>query len=240
MSDSGVMVRALLVTDDLRTINSLSYLMQRLAIHVEICSDMPSASGKLCRAKFEAVIIDFNQQKPALELLHRVRESTAHNGSILFALLPEGGENKSPTDLAVHFVIRRPISTTEASRTFKAAYSLLVRERRRCFRCSLEIPVMVQRASAFSATATTENISEGGMALSSVPQVRVGEKVKLSFHLPGTPKPLLTPAEVCWINGDRMGLQFCHVPASVHESIQRWLGERLDSSLPQHLSAGSD
>lgn len=234
------MVRALLVTDDLRAINSLSYLMQRLAIHVEICSDMPSASGKLCRAKFEAVIIDFNQQKPALELLHRVRESTAHSGSILFALLPEGGENKSPTDLAVHFLIQRPISTADASRTFKAAYALLVRERRWCFRCSVEIPVTVQRVSAFAATATTANISEGGIAATSVPGLRVGEKVKLSFHLPGTPKPLVTPAEVCWTKGDRMGLQFCNVPANVHESIQSWLGERLDASLPQHLSAGSD
>ncbi len=109
MAAPEVSVRLLLVTDDLETINFVAHILQRLAITVEICSDSAVAKAKLCRSKFEAVRVDFADQKAATELLQSVSESTAHKSCIRFALLPPLPVMERATDVPVHFSTRRPV-----------------------------------------------------------------------------------------------------------------------------------
>lgn len=232
-----VSVRLLLVTDDLETINFLCHVLQRLAISVEICSDTPSAAGKLCRAKFEAVVIDFREQKAAEELVQTISESVAHKACIRFALLPASPAMERVADLPVHFSIRRPLSSIEVIRMFKAAYPMMVRERRRCFRAPVEVSVKLARVSGVSANGNTVNISEGGMAITSSAGLSVGEQVRITVHLPGSPAAISAHAEVCWTKDDRCGLQFCSLPSKTQEALQQWLAKRLDASLPERPAA---
>jgi len=49
--------------------------------------------------------------------------------------------------------------------SFKAAYGLIVREKRRYFRCPVEVPVAILRTALPAVHGSTVNVSEGGMSI---------------------------------------------------------------------------
>jgi len=51
-------VRVLLVSDDIQIIDNLCHCMEQMAMHVDVCSDIASATRKLCHSKFEALVVD--------------------------------------------------------------------------------------------------------------------------------------------------------------------------------------
>ena len=140
-------VRVLLVSGDIQTIDTLCEFMEQLAMHVEVCSDVASAAGKLCHSKFDGVIVDFHDRAEALELLKKQREMTSYKSAVAIALLKNSDEMPSAFRAGASFVLVRPLSPTVLMRTLKASYPLMVRERRRSFRCPLQIPIFVSAGS---------------------------------------------------------------------------------------------
>ena len=60
----------------------------------------------------------------------------------------------------------------------------MVRERRRSFRCPVQIPVYVSIGSQPEFMAISANISEVGIALTNSPGLQVGDRVGLRLTLP--------------------------------------------------------
>src|ERR1700733_8615487 len=79
-------VRALLVSGDIQVIDTLCESMGKMAMHVDICSDFASATGKLCHSKFEALVVDFKDRGAALDLLKKSREMTSHKAVVVLAI----------------------------------------------------------------------------------------------------------------------------------------------------------
>lgn len=226
-------VRALLISGDIQTIENLCHLMEKKAIQVEVCSDSKAAGRKLCRSKFEAIIVDFKNEPAALELVKKPRQMTSHKGAVVIALLNNADEMPSAFRAGASFSLARPFLQTTLLRTFNAAYPLMVRERRRYYRYPLQVSVQISGDSRSEFSATTVNISEGGLALATSISMRVGERVQVKLKLPGTERTVSLGSEVCW-NDDlgRVGLEFVHVPNATLESLQIWLSNRLEECLP--------
>ena len=117
-------VRVLLVSGDIQTIDTLCDYMEQLAMHVEVCSDIASAAGKLCHSKFEGVIVDFHDRAPALELLKKQREMTSYKSAVVIAVLNTSDEMPSAFRAGASFVLVKPLSPTVLMRTLKASYPL--------------------------------------------------------------------------------------------------------------------
>jgi CheY-like chemotaxis protein len=231
---SGIGVRVLLVSGDIQIIDTLCHFMEQLAMNVEVCSDFNSATRKLCHAKFEGVIVDFKDVAKALEFVKKSREMTSHRGAVVVAILNSSCEMPSAFRAGASFTLVRPLPPPRLIRTLRAAYSLMVRERRRYYRCPLQIPVHVSPSSRNDFVATAVNISEGGMALATSVAMQVGERVHLRLTLPGTDSPARISSEVCWNdNAGRVGLGFVHIPGAALEKLQSWLADRLEESLPE-------
>jgi len=225
-------VRVLLVSGDIQTIDTLCDYMEQLAMHVEVCSDTASAAGKLCHSKFEGVIVDFHDRAPALELLKKQREMTSYKSAVVIAILNNSDEMPSAFRAGASFVLVRPLSPTVLLRTLRASYPLMVRERRRSFRCPLRMLIYISPGSGPEFTATSVNISEGGIALTTRAGLQVGERVVLRLTLPGLQDAARIGAEVCWNdNAGRVGMEFVQVPRPVKEQLVAWLADRLGESL---------
>jgi hypothetical protein len=82
------------------------------------------------------------------------------------------------------FVFERPLSTQSIRNTLKPAYGLILRERRRYFRCPISIPVTVLRRNIPEVRYHGVNISAEGMALSTFVPLNIGEDVQIQFTLP--------------------------------------------------------
>ncbi len=233
MSTKPIGVRVLLVSDDIETIDTLCHYMEQMMMHVEVCSDSTAASRKLCHAKFEAIVVDFNKPSAALELVKKPREMTSHKGSIVIAVLNSSAEMPAAFRAGASFALVKPLLPAILMRTLRASYPLMVRERRRSYRCPLQIAVRVSSSSRPEFVANSVNISEGGMALTSPVELQVGERVNLKFTLPERETPAKISGEICWTDETgRLGLEFVQVPASMAEHLQSWLATRLEECLP--------
>ena len=229
---ASISVRVLLVSDDIQTIDTLCQSMEQMAMHVEVCSDIGLAGRKLCHAKFEAVVVDLNKMAEGLELIKKPREMTSHKGAVVLAILNNENEMPVAFQAGANFVLAKPLLQPLLRRTLRASYPLMVREKRRYYRCPLQISVPISSAARQEFVATSVNISEGGMALASPVRLQVGEKINLKLKLPGTENAEKISSEVCWADDTgRVGLEFVQVPVRTMEQLQNWLSDRLEEHL---------
>jgi CheY-like chemotaxis protein len=226
-------VRVLLVSDDIETIEILCHSMEQLAMHVEVCSDSDSATRKLCHTKFEALIVDLKDSAQALELIKKPRQMTSHKGAVVLAILNHNTEMPSVFRAGASFALVKPFSPGMLLRTLRASYPLMVRERRRSYRCPIQTPVEVSGDTCPAFIANSVNISEGGIALVSSVILHVGERLILKLTLPHTEITTRINCEVCWTDEKGLaGLEFVRVPANLADKLQSWLAARLEECLP--------
>jgi hypothetical protein len=203
------MGRVLLVCADSTAIQQLAEGMQQLAIATEVCVDVSMALRLLNRKKFEAVIVDF---------------------AITDSAKPAG------LDLQPNFLLEKPLSPTTVGRTLKAAFGLIVRERRRSFRCPIEVPASIQ-ANGEEVNCHLVNISEGGLAITQSPALKPGAQVRVLFELPGQSVRFKIESEVCWYDEKgRAGLRSLMIPSEQKSILQQWLAVKLEEDLPESVA----
>jgi ActR/RegA family two-component response regulator len=225
--------RVLLVSDDATTIEQLSEPIQRLALAVEQCCDVASALSRLQRAKFEAVIVDFRLGAQAGEVVAGTRNAASNEHAVVFTISDGQEEASDAFKAGSTFLLRRPLSASSIDQSLKAAYGLIVRERRRYFRCPVEVPLAILATGMLTAYGQTVNISEGGMALTAAAPLKPGDQSRLHFTLPGDDFEFQLESTVCWAREQRLGLQF--LSPHLTSRLQEWLSSRLEETMPQSI-----
>ena len=227
---------ALLVCNDPPTIGQLTRVMQQFAIVSEVCTDVPAALQLLNGRKFEAVIVDLRLGEQTRELLERVRISPANRTAVTFAIADETTPAAKP-EAQTNFVLVRPLTEESVSKTVRAAYGLIVRERRRYFRCPVTVPADVRENDTEQIHCQTMNVSEGGLALSTSVQFKLRALVGIQFTLPGQSSEIDAESEICWYDGrTRAGLQFRALPSRQQSLLHAWLAQRLEETLPESVA----
>lgn len=210
--------------------------MQQLALSQEVCGEIPTALVLLNRRKFDAVLVDLQLQGEVNAVLDRVRRSPSNRTAVLFAVSDSDAETVSAFKAGSNFVLRRPLSLTAISKTLKVAYGLILRERRRYYRCQVKIPATICSPGMPNVHGQTLNISENGMAITTSASLRPGVEVQVHFHLPGHASEFVVGAVICWCKETYLGLQFTSVSAHLTSELQGWLLGRLEESLPAPLA----
>jgi CheY-like chemotaxis protein len=234
MSSPGTaMGRVLLVSNDSTAIEQVAEAMQRFAIATEVCNDVNMALSLLNRQKFEAVVVDFGLER-AGEILEQVRLSSSNRTAITLAIT----NSQEPGALRIqpNFMVAKPLSESSVERTLKAAFGLIVRERRRSFRCPVTIPAVIL-SNGKEADCKVVNISEGGMAIAESPSLKPGVQVRVLFTLPGQSDRFAFESEVCWYDEKgRAGLRSLIIPSEQRSTLQNWLGAKLEEDLPESVA----
>lgn len=224
----------LVVSNDAVTIAQLNESMGKLAMSSETCPEVPTALGLLNSQKFEAVMVDFKLGQ-AQAIIEKIRLSPSNRTAVIFAISDSDAETATAYKTGSNFVLRRPLSPSSIDRNMRVAYGLIVRERRRYFRCPVEIPAIISKPDA-EIRGQTVNISEGGIAISTSVPLGPGIKVQVEFTLPGHKSPFVVGAAVCWCKDTYLGLQFTSLSPQVSTELQEWLARRLEESLPSSVT----
>lgn len=233
MSSEPVMTRALLVCRDIQAIESLCHCAQQIGIQVEVCSDFASATKKLCRSKFEAVIIDLATGPGAFDLITKLHGMTSHKKAVLFAICDGDEQRKAAFQTGATLLLERNLAPVAVLRTFRAAYPMMVAERRRYFRYPIDTAVFVKTEASPEFKARSVNLSEAGMAISSSEPLSSGEHIRVRLCLPSTTDCLTLAAEIRWANADGLaGVEFHRVAPSTKERLQNWLAARFEECAP--------
>jgi len=226
----------LLVSNDASAIKQLSASVQQLAMSPEACSEVGVALGLLNRRKFEAVIVDLQLGDQAKAVLEKVRLSPSNRTAVIFAISNSDAETAGAFKDGSNFVMRRPLSPASIDRSLKVAYGLIVRERRRYFRCPVEILAAIYSPGMPAVHGRTLNISEGGVAINTSLSLKPGVQVKLQFTLPDHATQFEAESTVCWSKESYLGFQFTSLSPQLTSELQEWLARRLEETFPESVS----
>jgi CheY-like chemotaxis protein len=226
---------ALLVSADPVTIQQLSHALQELSISPDVCREVPAAVRLLNRQKFDAVIVDLQLGEQSGLILGEVHLSPSNRTAVTFAISGSDAEGTAFRKRS-EFVFERPLSTQSIHSILKPAYGLILRERRRYFRCPISIPVTILRQSMPEVRCYSVNISEGGMAVSTFVPLIAGEDVQVHFTLPDHKGPFLAESKICWLKSGRLGVRFVSLSEERKSELQGWLSQKLEEMLPEFVA----
>jgi ActR/RegA family two-component response regulator len=225
---------ALLVSTDSVAIKQFSHALRELSITADVSREIQAAIGLLNRRKFEAVIVDFQLGEQSGLILDEVHLSSSNKTAVTFGI-----SNDAVTTSAFRqksqFVFERPLSAQSIRKTLKPAYGLILRERRRYFRCPISIPVIIQRESRREIQCTSVNISAAGMALGTQVPLVPGQNVRVQFTLPDHETPVVAESTICWSNTGHLGVRFVSVSDDHKSELQAWLSQKLEQILPEFV-----
>jgi hypothetical protein len=85
-------------------------------------------------------------------------------------------------------------------------------------------------------TATSTNVSEGGMAIRILGKLPKDAEAQFRFTLPTTNISLELKGQVAWADGTgHAGIRFIEVPQSSQYQLEKWLTDRLQDAVPARL-----
>jgi len=218
-------LQLLVLCSDDKIVRVLRRVLSDLEIDVEICLDADSAVRKLTRRRFEAVVVDCNDEEVAATVLKSVRSAPCNKRSVAVALIDGQNALRSAFALGAHFVLYKPISAERARTSFRAARALMKCERRRNTRVAVQIPVgLVTENGARQRKALTSDISQGGMSLRLARRAEDSGPIRIKFTLPGTDNNIECAAEVAWEGGGpQAGIRFVNLSPEKRDQLKAWL-----------------
>jgi hypothetical protein len=227
---------ALLVSVDPVTIQQVSHELQELSISSDVCPEVPPSIRLLNCRKFDAVIVDLQLREQAEAILDEVHLSPSNRTAVTFAISGSDAAATAVFRKKASFVFERPLSAETIRTTLKPAYGLILRERRRYFRCPVALPVTILRQSSPEVRCCSVNISEGGMAVNTFVPLSPGEEVQVQFRLPGHEVPFLAESRICWRKTGHLGVRFVSFSPEPKSKLQDWLSKKLEETLPEFVA----
>jgi CheY-like chemotaxis protein len=215
-------LQALLVSADDSAAEMLGRLLPMFGIAMDRSSDPETTLARIQQQKFDALIVDYDDQKAADEVVQVTKRLGAHPLSI--ALVSESGKVRSILSGGAHFVLYKPLSEDASKAGLRAAAALLSRERRRAFRVPVQAPVAITLPDERKIDGILLDLSETGMdVLTAEPQVP-GALLAFQFQLPDGALEVEAHGQVAWANPNgQTGVHFLDVPQEVSEQLSKWL-----------------
>lgn len=229
-------LESLLLSRDPEVIRVLQPALEKLSIDVEVCRGAGSGQEILRTEKFDAIIVDCDDLKGAVEVLEGLRKSASNRNSVTFAILNGSTTTQQAFRMGANFVLQKPVSALNAMRCFSAAVNFMLRERRRYFRHPMESSATLAFSEGQKLKVSLTNLSEGGMAIFFRGPLPKGTVSTVSFKLPGTASPLETKVQIAWIDdAGRAGLRFIETPKESRAQLDAWLAGQCEKMGPQEI-----
>jgi len=222
---------AVIYSKDERVLRILRSLLADLSIEAEFAPGAAEAMDGLRRRKYDAIFAECDDPDGAT-VLRAVRRSRHNQRSVAFVIGPDPTAGPLAAELGVHFVLQKPVVTEKAKRTLKAAYGLMMREKRMHFRHEVAAPASL-RTEKSALTATIRNLSAGGTMLETSGVLKKGQAIQIRFMLPESTVVVETAARVVWCDPTgRTGLQFEFAAEEPRRALAEWAAAR--SVEPKH------
>lgn len=237
-------IHALLISPDTEMSVLFSRMFEEIGIAIETCNDESHVPEILSHSKFEALVLDFDNTSSALPIICSLRESSSSKDAIVFTVATQVPERQVALAHGANFAFERPFLLPQIREALRAAHALMLRDRRRYFRCPAENPVRLTRTSGETVEGLTINISGNGMAIAVPCVLQAGERLNVSFYLLEPNLTVEALGTVVWDDKHgKSGIGFECTSKEVGKRLAAWLDaqfyRRLKSSnvsLPDRLS----
>jgi CheY-like chemotaxis protein len=218
------MLEFVLMSDDYATFTAVSAGVKKFGAALTFVPSSDSARNCLARRKIDAVFVD-HQVPGALQFIDSIRKGTSNSKVMIFACVADSSVSPAAVSAGANVVIKKPITADGVTMHITLAKELMMSERRRYFRHSVNLHVLLKDEDSQQHAKITD-LSEGGMAVRAARPLKHSSLVEFAFDLSfGT--NLVGKGQVAWTNTDGMAgiiIRFFHGTGQVQ--LRAWLDAR--------------
>jgi len=223
---------ALLVLTDDSTAERLRQILAEFQVESEYCSESHVATQKLAERRYDAVIVDLEDQSAAESILEQVRQSQISKNAVTISLLDDKSLVRRAFGMGANFILYKPVAEEPARASLRAAIALLKRERRRSFRVPVQLPVTLSWHGAPEVEGIMLDLSENGMDVLSAQPLQQSQALHVHFSLPDLSQIGAT-GQVAWANSNgQAGVEFVDFPDGQKQIVQDWLSANAPDGPP--------
>src|SRR6516225_7108903 len=193
-------LQALLVSSDDSAADVLGRVLSGFGIATDRSSDPETTMARIQQQKFDALVVDFDDQTAAENVL--LESKKIGNSPLSIALVADTGKVRQILSGGAHFVLYKPVSEEAAKAGLKAAAALLSRERRKAFRVPVQAPVEITLPDARKLDGILLDLSETGMDVLTAERQTAGSLLAFTFELPDGSVKVEAHGQVAWANGN--------------------------------------
>ncbi len=161
---------------------------------------------RLQHEKFEACVLPLKDT--AGTVIEMARASASNSRIIIFGLGGTAQDAMRYSKLCINAIFQEPLERSAAMKLVRSTQMLVFHEFRRYVRIPVMTEVMVEMNAGGRITATSQEISSGGMSLKANSVPEKGNLAEVSFSLLTLPRVTIR-GEVTWIkNNKTFGIRF--------------------------------
>ena len=229
-------IKIMAVDDEPAVLGPLKIMLEAHGYEVLAIDDSRDALKLLGLEKVDGLFVDVNMPHlDGFELTHQVR-ALKLNGLVPIVMLTGSDDGKTMRkgfDMGINFFLGKPFTRERVYKLLGALKGPMTREQLRYIRVPFRAKVGCSWGyhSAGQFKSDSHDISEGGMRLSPLAGLNVGQNVTLAFALPDVSQKLSVDAQVVRkVPGDGIGLKFTTLPPREKASIQWYISAMNDTN----------
>jgi CheY-like chemotaxis protein len=223
-------VRALVISSDSNTSSMVRRSLNSVGVTPDEGVKVEEAMLRVRRLRYEAIVVDLSVAG-GRELLSDLRADASTRCSVLFAIAGGKGSMRDAFQLGATFVLEKPLSLDRSLRCFRAAYGLIIGERRRYYRHKVTLPVTILRDGGEQSSGYSVDLSAGGMLMEVATPLPENVSVKIQFGIPGTGEKAAVACEVIWSRNGRAGLRFLRYSRNSKETLLNWISTQMEREM---------
>jgi PilZ domain len=228
MSPTAVELRALIVSPDTGAAALFDQLFRDLRVVSQVSTDPGSAFQCFSQAKFEAVTVDLDSILEPVPFVQHLPLCRANRGAVVLAIATNSSARQRASMHGARFVIGRPLVQSQVARVLRAAYGLMLQDRRRYFRLVVDLPISVRTSAGTELCCKSINISSEGMAVRTPSPMQVGETVGIVFSISNPGPMVIAKGTVIWDDKHgQSGLHLSFASSVDKDRIAEWLDSEM-------------
>lgn len=184
-----------------------------------------SAAERLRQEKFEACVL--NLAPGAEKIMEAARTSASNSRLVLYGLGGSAHEAMRYSKYGINAMFQEPLERPAALKLVRATHMLVLHEFRRYVRIPIMTEVTVVSNDGRRISASSLELSSGGMSLKSSEDVSTGMNVEISFSLLTLPRVNVRGA-VTWRKTKSFGLRFDPTDTN-RQKVKEWIDAYLES-----------
>lgn len=224
---------ALLLSNDPAAVRVTNRILDKFSFKVNTVTTAPAASQLMGAQRYDLAVYD-QSTTGAIEL---ASQKSSLPPGVVFAMLDDC-RKAGIAGKRIHFTLSKPLNPDVFARSIKAAYGLILKEKRAAFRHQVSIRPAYARIIQRGQTQDIPdpqivNLSQTGLCLTAsgalLPQDAM---VQIGIPLPDQRGVARTTGKVIWADfSGKAGVNFLHIPSEEEKKLAAWL----DSMLPPSL-----
>jgi hypothetical protein len=184
-----------------------------------------ASAERLAQEKFEACVL--NLAPGAEKVMEAARSSPSNSRIVLYGV---GGSAKDAirfSKYGINAMFQEPLERPAAMKLVRATHMLVLHEFRRYARIPIMTEVTVASSDGHRLTASSIEVSSGGMSLKSSEDMPGGSNVEISFSLLTLPR-VCVRSTITWRKPKSFGIRFDPGDDRRHK-IKEWIDSYLES-----------